>query len=59
MVLVLVLTSTCVAPSVSGVGLVAVPITSVVDAGLCIFCKNVEEYLKRKEQHFFELNNVE
>ena len=43
--------STCVTLSVTGVGLVVVPIASGIGAGLCIFSKIAGEYLKRKEQH--------
>ena len=43
--------STCVTLSVTGVGLVVVPIASGIGAGLCIISKIVGEYLKRKEQH--------
>ena len=48
---VLVVSSTCVTLSVTGVGLVVVPIASGIGAGLCIFSKIAGEYLKRKEQH--------
>ena len=37
--------------SVTGVGLVVVPIASGIGAGLCIISKIPNEYLKRKEQH--------
>ena len=43
--------STCVTLSVTGVGLVVVPIASGIGAGLCIISKIAGEYLKRKEQH--------
>ena len=43
--------STCVTLSVTGVGLVVVPIASGIGAGLCIISKLLGEYLKRKEQH--------
>ena len=43
--------STCVTLSVTGVGLVVVPIASGIGAGLSIFSKIAGEYLKRKEQH--------
>ena len=43
--------STCVTLSVTGVGLVVVPIASSIGAGLCIISKLLGEYLKRKEQH--------
>ena len=48
---VLAVSSTCVTLSVTGVGLVVVPIASGKGAGLCIFSKIAGEYLKRKEQH--------
>ena len=37
--------------SVTGVGLVVVPIASGIGAGLCIISKIAGEYLKGKEQH--------
>ena len=43
--------STCVTLSVTGVGLIVVPIASGIGAGLCIISKILNEYLKRKEQH--------
>ena len=43
--------STCVTLSVTGVGLIVVPIASGIGAGLCIISKIAGEYLKRKEQH--------
>ena len=43
--------STCVTLSVTGVGLIVVPIASGIGAGLCILSKIAGEYLKRKEQH--------
>ena len=43
--------STCVTLSVTGVGVVVVPIASGIGAGLCIISKIAGEYLKRKEQH--------
>ena len=46
--------STCVTLSVTGVGLVVVPIASGIGAGLCIISKIAGEYLKRKEQHNFK-----
>ena len=42
---------TCVTLSITGVGLVVVPIASGIGAGLCLFSRNAGEYLKRKEQH--------
>ena len=47
---VLAVSSTCVTLSVTGVGLVVVPIASGIGAGLCIISKIAGEYLKRKEQ---------
>ena len=49
--MVLGVTSICVTLSVKGFGLVVVPVTNCVGAGLCIISKNVGESLKRKEQH--------
>ena len=46
--------STCVTLSVTGVGLIFVPIASGIGAGLCIFSKIAGEYLKRKEQQNFK-----
>ena len=43
--------STCVTLSITGVGLIVVPIASGIGAGLCIISKLLGEYLKRKEQH--------
>ena len=48
---VLAVSSTCVTLSVTGVGLVVVPIASGIGAGLCIISKIAGKYLKRKEQH--------
>ena len=48
---VLAVSSTCVTLSVTGVGLVVVPIASGIGAGLCIISKIAGEYMKRKEQH--------
>ena len=48
---VLSVSSTCVTLSVTGVGLVVVPIASGIGSGLCIISKIAGEYLKRKEQH--------
>ena len=45
---VLAVSSTCVTLSVTGVGLVVVPIASGIGAGLCIFTKIAGEYLKEK-----------
>ena len=51
---VLAVSSTCVTLSVTGVGLVVVPIASGIGAGLCIVSKIAGEYPKRKEQHNIE-----
>ena len=48
---VLAVSSTCVTLSITGVGLVVVPVASGIGAGLCIISKTAGEYLKRKEQH--------
>ena len=48
---VLAVSSTCVSLSVTGVGLVVVPVASGIGAGLCIISKIAGEYLKRKEQY--------
>ena len=53
-VVVLGVTSTCITLSVTGVGLVVVPVASGVGAGLCILSKIVGEYLKRKEQKYIK-----
>ena len=53
-VAVLAVSSTCVTLSVTGVGLVVVPIASRIGAGLCIISKIAGEYLKRKEQHIIK-----
>ena len=45
---VLAVSSTCVTLSVTGVGLVVVPIASGIGAGLCIISKVAGEYLKKK-----------
>ena len=50
-VLLLGVSSTAITISVTGVGLVVVPIASGIGAGLCIISKIAGEYLKRKEQH--------
>ena len=50
-VLLLGVSSTAITLSVTGVGLVVVPIASGIGAGLCIISKIAGEYLKRKEQH--------
>ena len=43
--------STAIMLSVTGVGLIVVPIASGICAGIPIFSKHIGEYLKRKEQH--------
>ena len=48
---ILAVSSTCVTLSITGVGLVVVPVASGIGAGLCIISKLFGEYLKRKEQH--------
>ena len=48
---VLAVSSTCVTLSVTGIGLVVVPIASGIGAALCIISKIAGEYLKRKGQH--------
>ena len=48
---VLAVSSTGVALSITGVGLVVVPVASGIGAGLCIISKLLGEYLKRKVQH--------
>ena len=48
---ILAISSTCITLSVTGIGLVIVPIASGIGAGVCIFSKFIGEYLKRKEQH--------
>ena len=48
---ILAVSSTCVTLSITGVGLVVVPVASGIGAGLCIISKFLGEYLKRKEQH--------
>ena len=50
-VLLLGVSSTAIALSVTGVGLVVVPIASGIGAGVSIISKILNEYLKRKEQH--------
>ena len=48
---ILAVSSTYVTLSITGVGLVVVPVASGIGAGLCIISKLLGEYLKRKEQH--------
>ena len=48
---ILAVSSTCVTFSITGVGLVVVPVASGIGAGLCIISRLLGEYLKRKEQH--------
>ena len=50
---VLAVSSTCVTLSITGVGLVVVPVASGIGAGLCIISKIAGEYLKRREQYNF------
>ena len=50
-VLLLGVSSTAITLSVTGVGLVVVPIASGIGAGVSIFSKILNEYLKRKERH--------
>ena len=50
-VLLLGVSSTAITLSVTGVGLVVVPIASGIGAGVSIISKTLNEYLKRKEQH--------
>ena len=50
-VLLLGVSSTAITLSVTGVGLVVVPIASGIGAGVSIISKILNEYLKRKEQH--------
>ena len=50
-VLLLGVSSTAITLSVTGVGLVVVPIASGILAGVSLFNKLIGEYLKRKEQH--------
>ena len=45
------LSSTAITLSVTGVGLIVVPISSGIGAGISTFSKVIGEYLKRKEQH--------
>ena len=48
----------CVTLTTTPVGLVVVPITCGVAAGLCLFSKIVGENLKRKEQHIIKNNHM-
>ena len=50
-VLLLGVSSTAITLSVTGVGLIVIPIASVIGAGVSIISKILNEYLKRKEQH--------
>ena len=43
--------STAITLSVTGVGLIVIPIASGIGAGVSIISKILNEYLKRKEQH--------
>ena len=49
-VLVLAVSARCITLTISGVGLVVVPVASGIGADLCLFSKLMGEYLKRKEQ---------
>ena len=49
---VLAVSSTCVTLSVTGVGLVVVPIASGIGAGLCIISKIAGEYLKKRTTQY-------
>ena len=53
-VLLLGVSSTAITLSVTGVGLIVVPIASGVGAGVSIISKILNEYLRRKEQHNFK-----
>ena len=53
-VLLLCVSSTAITLSVTGVGLIVVPIASGIGAGVSIISKFLTEYLKRKEQHNIE-----
>ena len=50
-VLLMGVSSTAITLSVTGVGLIVVPIASGIGAGVSIISKILNEYLKRKEQH--------
>ena len=50
-VLLLGVSLTAITLSVTGVGLIVIPITSGIGAGVSIISKILNEYLKRKEQH--------
>ena len=50
-VLLLGASSTAITLSVTGVGLIVIPIASGIGAGVSIISKILNEYLKRKEQH--------
>ena len=50
-VLLLGVSSTAITLSVTGVGLIVIPIASGIGAGVSIISKILNEYLKRKEQH--------
>ena len=51
---VLAVSSTCVSLSITGVGLVVVPVASGIGAGLCIISKIAGEYLKKKNNIILE-----
>ena len=55
-VLLLGVSSTAITLSVTGVGLIVVPIASGIGAGVSIISKILNEYLKRKEQHNIKKN---
>ena len=55
---VLAVSSTCVTLSITGVGLVVVPVASGIGAGLCIVSKIAGEYLRRKGPHKIEKHTL-
>ena len=55
---VLPVSSTCVTLSITGVGLVVVPVASGIGAGLCIISKIAGEYLKGKQQHHLKKDTL-
>ena len=57
-VLILGVSSTRITLSVSGVGLIVVPIASGIGAGVFILSKFISEYLKTNEQHNFKKINT-
>ena len=52
---VLAVSSTCVTLSVTGVGLVVVPIASGIGTGLCIISKIAGEYLKKRTTQYLKI----